>query len=148
LLDVGTERQDLIDDPFYLGVRQRRLKGEAYVAFLDKFVDAVKKRWPKAVIQWEDLAKDTAFSVLERYRKVTPSFNDDIQGTGAVTLAGVIGACRLRGERLRDQKVVLHGAGAGGVGVAWAIWQGMIKDGLSPEDAARRIFVLDSKGLL
>ena len=94
-LDVGTERTDLISDPFYLGVRQRRLRGAAYFEFLDKFVEAVKARYPRAVIQWEDLAKDAAFAVLERYRKVLPSFNDDIQGTGAVALAGLINACSL-----------------------------------------------------
>ena len=148
VLDVGTERTDLLEDPLYLGVRERRARGDSYLHFLDLFVAAVKKRWPRAVIQWEDLSKDTAFTALERYRKVTPSFNDDIQGTGAVTLAGVIRACALRGERLRDQRVVIHGAGAGGGGVAWAIWRGMVKDGLSPEEAYARIFVIDSKGLL
>ncbi len=148
LLDVGTERTDLLDDPFYLGVRERRLRGDEYLDVLDKFVAAVKKRWPRAVIQWEDLSKDTAFEVLERYKKTICSFNDDIQGTGAVTLAGVINACRLRGEKLRDQRVIVHGAGAGGIGVAWAIQQGMVKDGLSPSEATARIFVLDSKGLL
>jgi malate dehydrogenase (oxaloacetate-decarboxylating) len=147
-LDVGTDRTDLINDPFYLGVRQRRLRGPAYVDFLDKFVDAVRARYPRAVIQWEDLAKDAAYSVLERYRKKMPCFNDDIQGTGAVALAGLRGACTLRGEKLRDQRVIIHGAGAGGVGVAWAITQGMIRDGLSPADATARVFVLDSKGLL
>jgi malate dehydrogenase (oxaloacetate-decarboxylating) len=147
-LDVGTDRTDLIGDPFYLGVRQRRLRGEAYLEFMDRFVEAVKTRYPRAVIQWEDLAKEAAFSVLERYRKVLPSFNDDIQGTGAVTLAGVLNACTLKGERLRDQRVILHGAGAGGVGVAWAIWQGMVRDGLSEREALDRIFVIDSKGLL
>ncbi|AUX21983.1 malate dehydrogenase [Sorangium cellulosum] len=148
VLDVGTDRTDLINDPFYLGVRQRRLRGEAYFDFFDKFVDAVKSGCPRAVIQWEDLSKEAAFSVLERYRRVVPSFNDDIQGTGAVTLAGVISACRLRGEALRDQSVVIHGAGAGGIGVASAICQGMIRDGLTEEQALARIFVLDSKGLL
>jgi malate dehydrogenase (oxaloacetate-decarboxylating) len=148
LLDVGTERTDLRSDPLYLGVREKRLRGDEYLAFLDSFVDAVKERWPRAVIQWEDLSKDTAFTVLDRYRTVTPSFNDDIQGTGAVALAGVLSACRLRGERLRDQRVVIHGAGAGGLGVALAIWRGMIADGASPEDARARIYVLDSKGLL
>ena len=128
-LDVGTERTDLISDPFYLGVRQRRLRGAAYFDFLDKFVEAVKARYPRAVIQWEDLAKDAAFAVLERYRKVLPSFNDDIQGTGAVALAGLLNACKLRGERLRDQRVVVYGAGAGGCGVAWAIRQGWCATG-------------------
>ena len=147
-LDVGTERLDLIDDPFYLGVRQRRLRGEAYLQFMDSFAGAVAKKWPRAVIQWEDLSKDAAFTVLERFRKRMPSFNDDIQGTGAVALAGVINACRLRGEHLRDQRVVIHGAGAGGIGVAWAIREGMVRDGLSRQDATKRIYVLDSKGLL
>lgn len=148
VLDVGTDRTDLINDPFYLGVRQRRLRGEAYVEFFDKFVDAVKSSCPRAVIQWEDLSKEAAFSVLERYRKVIPSFNDDIQGTGAVTLAGVVAACKQRGDSIKDQAVVIHGAGAGGVGVAWAICQGMVREGLSEREALERIFVLDSKGLL
>jgi len=147
-LDVGTDRKDLIDDPFYLGVRHQRLRGEEYLAFIDSFVDAVRARWPRAIIQWEDLSKDTAFAVLERHRKKLPSFNDDIQGTGAVAAAGVISASRLKGERIRDQRVVIHGAGAGGIGVAWAIREAMVRDGLSREEASARIFVLDSKGLL
>ncbi|HEX4462095.1 MAG TPA: NAD-dependent malic enzyme [Polyangia bacterium] len=147
-LDVGTDRTDLIADPFYLGVRQRRLRGNAYFDFLDKFVAAVKERYPRAVIQWEDLAKDAAFAVLARYRDQQPSFNDDIQGTGAVALAGLLNACRVRGEKLRDQRVVIHGAGAGGIGVAWAIRQGMVRDGLSDAEAKKRVLVLDSKGLL
>ncbi len=147
-LDVGTDRADLREDPLYLGVRQPRLRGDEYLAFVDRFVDAVKARWPRALIQWEDLSKDTAFAVLERYRDVTPSFNDDIQGTGAVTLAGLLSACRLDGRRLSEQSVVVHGAGAGGVGVAWAVREGMVREGLSREAASARIFVLDSKGLL
>jgi malate dehydrogenase (oxaloacetate-decarboxylating) len=148
VLDVGTDRTDLINDPFYLGVRQRRIRGESYVEFFDKFVESVKSRYPRAVIQWEDLSKEAAFLVLDRYRKALPSFNDDIQGTGAVTLSGVVSACKIRGERLRDQSVVVYGAGAGGVGVAWAICQGMMRDGLSEAEALLRIYVLDSKGLL
>ena len=147
-LDVGTDRADLLADPRYLGVPRARLKGDAYFAFMDKFVDAVRARWPRAVVQWEDFAKDAAFAVKERYRSVLPSFNDDIQGTGAVALAGLVNACRLRGERLRDQNVVVHGAGAGGVGVATAIRSGMEREGLSPSEAHARIFVLDSRGLL
>lgn len=147
-LDVGTDRKDLLEDPAYLGVRHTRLKGEAYLELVDKFVNQVRARFPRAVIQWEDLSKDTAFAVLDRYRKVCPSFNDDIQGTGAVTLAGVLNACKLRGEALRDQRIVIHGAGAGGAGVAMALWRGMQREGLSAEEATRRIFVSDSKGLL
>lgn len=147
-LDVGTDRLDLINDPFYLGVRQRRLRGESYLDFLDKFVEAVHKRWPAAVLQWEDLSKDVAFTVLERYRHCHPSFNDDIQGTGAVALAGVLSACRLKGERLSSQRFLVFGAGAGGIGVAWAITQGMIREGLDPEQARAQVFVLDSRGLL
>ena len=147
-LDVGTDRLDLIDDPFYLGARHRRLRGGEYIAFVDAFVAAVKGRWPRAVIQWEDLAKDAAFTVLERFRAVTPSFNDDIQGTGAVALAGVLSACKLRGESLRDQRIVVFGAGAGGLGVAIALREGMVREGLSRAEATARIFVIDSKGLL
>jgi len=148
VMDVGTDRQDLIDDPFYLGTRIRRLTGAAYHDFIDKFVATVKERWPMAVIQWEDLSKDVAFEVLERHRKSVASFNDDIQGTGAVALAGVRSACRLNQQRLSEQVVIVHGAGAGGVGVAEAIRQGMLREGLSPDEARRRVLVLDSGGLL
>jgi len=99
-------------------------------------------------LQWEDLSKDSAFAVHERYRKRLPSFNDDIQGTGAVTLAGVLGACKLRGDRLRDQRIVVFGAGAGGAGVAWELVRGMMAEGLSQKEAMERMFLLDSKGLL
>ncbi len=147
-LDVGSDRASLMNDPLYLGVRHGRLKGEPYLAFMDRFVAALKKRWPRAVLQWEDLAKDTAFTVLERYRDALPSFNDDIQGTGAVALAGVLVAARLRGEKVADQRIIVHGAGAGGIGVARALHNGMVKEGLSAEQAYQQIFVLDSKGLL
>lgn len=147
-LDVGTDRDSLLEDPLYLGVRHKRLTGEAYDKFLDTFVSSVSARYPKAIIQWEDLSKDTAFKVLERYRKVVPSFNDDIQGTGAVTLAGVLNACNLKGERLRDQVIVIHGAGAGGAGVAWAMIEGLKREGLSDAEARARVLVLDSRGLL
>jgi malate dehydrogenase (oxaloacetate-decarboxylating) len=147
-LDVGTDREDLIDEPRYLGVRQRRLRGGEYFAFFDRFVDAVHARFPSAVLQWEDLSKDSAFAVLERYRKRVPSFNDDIQGTGAVTLAGVLGACKVRGDRLRDQRIVVLGAGAGGAGVAWELVRGMMSEGLTQREAMERMFLLDSKGLI
>ena len=147
-LDVGTGRADLRDDPAYLGVKHERLTGDEYLRFVDRFVEATLQRYPKAIIQWEDFSKDAAFEVLQRYRRVVPSFNDDIQGTGAVVLAGVLNACRMKGEALRDQVVVVHGAGAGGAGVALAIREGMRREGLSPEEIAGRVFVLDSRGLL
>ncbi|ADV66781.1 NAD-dependent malic enzyme [Deinococcus maricopensis] len=147
-LDVGTDRQDLIDDPLYLGVHHRRLTGEAYDEFLDRFVEAVAARYPKAIIQWEDFARGTAFKVLERYRKVIPSFNDDIQGTGAMALAGLMNAARLKGEAFTNQVFVVVGAGAGGIGVAWAIRQGLVHAGMSAAEAAARVYVVDRQGLL
>ena len=147
-LDVGTERADLIDDPRYLGVRQGRLVGEAYDAFLDAFVEAIESRWPRAIVQWEDLAKGVAFRVLDRYRDRVASFNDDIQGTGAVALAGVLSACARKGESITEQTLVVHGAGAGGVGVASALVDGLVAHGLDREAAHRRVLVLDSRGLL
>jgi malate dehydrogenase (oxaloacetate-decarboxylating) len=147
-LDVGTDRASLRDDPHYLGVRAERLRGEPYFAVLDAFVDAVEARYPKALIQWEDLAKETAFEVLERYRERLPSFNDDIQGTGAVILGGLLSACRIKGERLSDQRIVISGAGAGGIGVAWALVEGMMREGLDRPAAVARVAVLDSRGAL
>jgi malate dehydrogenase (oxaloacetate-decarboxylating) len=148
VLDVGTDRQRLIDDPMYLGVRQPRLRGEAHLEFVRKFVLAVRERWPNAIIQWEDFAKESAFDVLDSFRDVVPSFNDDIQGTGAVTLAGLLAACRLRQRSLPDERFLVFGAGAGGIGVARAIRAGLENEGLTPEDALARVFVVDSKGLL
>ncbi|MBZ9712495.1 NAD-dependent malic enzyme [Deinococcus multiflagellatus] len=147
-LDVGTNRQDLIDDPLYLGVHHPRLTGAAYDEFLDAFVEAVSQRYPKAIIQWEDFSRGTAFRVLERYRRVIPSFNDDIQGTGAMALAGLLGAARIKGERLADQVFVVVGAGAAGIGVAMAIRQGLQAQGLSFEEAGARVYVVDRHGLL
>ena len=147
-LDVGTDRSDLIDEPNYLGVRQKRLRGQAYLDFMDRFVDAIHHRYPKAIVQWEDLSKDAAFTVHARYRSRLPSFNDDIQGTGAVTLAGVLSACKLRGDTLRDQRIVVYGAGAGGAGVAREIVRGLMREGPSQDEALRRVFGPDSKGVL
>ncbi len=147
-LDVGTNRKELLEDPNYLGVHSPRITGDEYFKLLDRFVETVEARWPKAVIQWEDFAKDVAFSVLERYRNKIPCFNDDIQGTGAVVLAGILAACHLKGEKLSEQRVVVVGAGAGGVGVAQAIQDGMVREGLTREQARRQMFVLDGRGLV
>jgi malate dehydrogenase (oxaloacetate-decarboxylating) len=147
-LDVGTDREDLLADPLYLGTHHKRLEGEAYIEFIDKFVESIMSRYPKTIIQWEDFARGNAFKILERYRRIMPSFNDDIQGTGAMALAGVLNACKLKGERLEDQRFVVVGAGAGGIGVAWAIKQGLIQAGLSELEARAQIFVVDRFGLL
>jgi malate dehydrogenase (oxaloacetate-decarboxylating) len=145
VLDVGTDRAALRDDPSYLGVRGKRVVGAEYLAFVRKFVDAVRERWPRAIIQWEDFGKETAFDVLDAFRDVIPSFNDDIQGTGAVVLAGLLAAT---GQRLTEQRFVVFGAGAGGIGVARAIRAGLEDAGLTRADASRHVFVVDSKGLL
>ena len=147
-LDVGTDRKELLEDPNYLGTRQHRLRGEEYDAFIDRFVDGVLKRWPRVILQWEDLAKEVAFAVLERYRHRLPSFNDDIQGTGAVVLGGLLSACRNIGKKLVDQRIIIFGAGASGVGVAKMIINGMEAEGLSESAARSRLYVLDSKGLI
>ena len=147
-LDVGTNRQDLIDDPLYLGVHHRRLTGAEYDEFLDTFVEGVAARYPKAILQWEDFARGTAFRVLERYRRVIPSFNDDIQGTGAMALAGLTCAAAIKGETLAEQVYVVVGAGAAGIGVALAIRQGLIYGGLTFAQANARVYVVDRHGLL
>jgi malate dehydrogenase (oxaloacetate-decarboxylating) len=146
--DVGTDRRELLENPDYLGVREPRLRGDAYLELIDRFVDAVARHWPKAIIQWEDFARDVAFKVLERYRDRVPSFNDDIQGTGAVALAGLLAACRLKEESLVEQTIVVVGAGAGGVGVARAIQDGLVHEGLTRAAARRRVLVVDAGGLV
>lgn len=148
VLDVGTDRAPLSGSATYLGCRRPRLRGEEHLAFVRKFVDAVKERWPNAVVQWEDFAKDQAFDVLSEFRDELPSFNDDIQGTGAVALAGLLAASKLKGSSLRDQRFLVFGAGAGGIGVARAIREGLELAGLPRGEAKARVFVVDSKGLL
>ena len=147
-LDVGTNRQDLLDDPIYMGVRHERLTGQAYEDFIEKFVTALKKRYPDVLLQWEDFSKQKAFDVLDKYRDEIPSFNDDIQGTGAVVLAGLLAAARKSKQPLSEQVFVIHGAGAGGVGVARRIAAGLVREGLSEKEANERIYMIDSKGLI
>jgi malate dehydrogenase (oxaloacetate-decarboxylating) len=148
VLDVGTDRKALHDDPAYLGVKKPRLRGAEHLAFVRRFAEAVRNKWPHAIVQWEDFAKDQAFAVLDAFRDVIPSFNDDIQGTGAVALAGLIAAAHLKKASLKDERFLVFGAGAGGIGVARAIREGLEHDGLSRAEAHARIFVVDSKGLL
>ncbi|AMK78052.1 MULTISPECIES: NAD-dependent malic enzyme [Methylomonas] len=147
-LDVGTNRAELLDDPFYLGAHTKRLHDQPYFELVDKFVNAVKNVWPKAIIQWEDFAKNVAFDLLAKYKDQVSCFNDDIQGTGAVALAGLLSACRKKGETLAEQTVVVVGAGAGGFGVATAIKEGMLREGLTDEQVLQRIFVIDAHGLV
>lgn len=148
VLDVGTDKPGLVDDPMYLGVRRARLRGEAHLEHVRSFVLAVRERWPRAIVQWEDFGKETAFDVLDAFRDVIPSFNDDIQGTGAVALAGLLAAASAKGGRLTNERFLVFGAGAGGIGVARAIREGLERDGATREEAAARLFVVDSKGLL
>ncbi|MCS3454604.1 NAD-dependent malic enzyme [Aeromonas rivuli] len=147
-LDVGTDNQALLDDPMYLGQPHRRIRGKEYDDFIDKFVAGVKRHFPNAVLQWEDFSKSNAFNNLACYQQALPSFNDDIQGTGAVVLAGIIGAVKFKGETLGQQNYLVYGAGAGGVGVADQICAGMIREGLDPQAARDRIYILDTQGLV
>ncbi len=147
-LDVGTDNQALLDDPMYLGQPHKRIRGKEYDDFIDKFVAGVKRHFPNAVLQWEDFSKSNAFNNLSRYQQSLPSFNDDIQGTGAVVLAGIIGAVKVKGETLGQQNYLVYGAGAGGVGVADQICAGMIREGLDPQAARDRIYILDTQGLV
>ncbi len=147
-LDVGTDNQKLLDDPMYLGRPHKRIRGKEYEEFIDKFVQGVKRHFPNAVLQWEDFSKSNAFNNLARYQQSLPSFNDDIQGTGAVVLAGIIGAVKVKGETLGQQNYLVYGAGAGGVGVADQICAGMIREGMDPQAARDRIYILDTQGLV
>ncbi|MEA5445096.1 NAD-dependent malic enzyme [Gammaproteobacteria bacterium AB-CW1] len=147
-LDVGTDNEELLNDELYVGIRERRLRGEAYDALVEEFVGAVKKRFPKALLQWEDFKKANAFRLLDRYADRLLSFNDDIQGTAAVTLAGVMAGCRIVGQRPAEQRVLILGAGAAGIGIARQLREWLRRDGVAGEDLTRAIAVLDSRGLL
>ena len=147
-LDVGTDNQALLDDPLYLGWRQKRLRGAEYLAIVDEFVAAAKAVFPEVVIQWEDFRKDNALMILDRYRDMLPSFNDDIQGTGAVAAASVHAACRISGRAFRDSRIVIYGAGAAGLGIARQL-RGQLQDaGLQGDDLTRAIVALDSRGVV
>ncbi|MEE8484385.1 MAG: NAD-dependent malic enzyme [Nitrospinota bacterium] len=147
-LDVGTNNDELLNDPFYLGNKHKRLTGKKYSDFIKTFVEGVKRNFPKAILQWEDFSKQNAFTNMDVYREALSSFNDDIQGTGAVTLGGLLGAMKIKKEKLTDQKFAVYGAGAGGIGIARQIKGALVHEGLSVQEAADRVFVLDSHGLI
>ncbi len=148
VLDVGTNNEALLEDPFYIGVRQRRLQGQEYDDFIEEFVTAVQEVFPKCAIQWEDFANPNASPILERYRHRISSFNDDIQGTAAVGVAGVIAATRMKGERLKDQTYMFLGAGSAGIGIAELLWRLMIDEGCTEEEARAKCWLMDSRGLI
>ena len=149
LLDVGTDNEELLNDPLYLGCTHRRVAGEAFYEIVDEFVQAATQRWPNVLIQFEDFTNDKAFPLLHRYRDEVLCFNDDIQGTGAVALAGLIAAMRIRKEHLSDQRIVFCGAGSAAVGIADMICAGIAEEhSLSSEQARRLVWMVDSKGLV
>ena len=147
-LDVGTNREELLNDPRYLGLRRSRVRGEAYDAFIDAYVASASAHFPKAILHWEDFSGPPARGILARYGDSLCTFDDDIQGTAAVGLACVLAGVRVSGGRLKDQQIVVFGAGSAGVGIADLIALAMTEEGLSAEEAAGRIYLLDRPGLL
>lgn len=147
-LDVGTDNQALLDDPAYLGWKHARLQGEEYDALVDEFVGAVNTVFPGALVQWEDFRKDNALAIMDRYREKVLSFNDDIQGTGAVALAGVMTAARVHGRSIRDERILILGAGAAGLGISRQIRVAMAAEGMQGSELQHAIAALDSKGLI
>jgi len=147
-LDVGTDNEALLADPIYAGWRHPRLRGPAYDAFIDSFVAGVKSVFPRAILQWEDFKQHTAIRILDRYRDVLPSFNDDIQGTAAVVVAGILAGLRHLGEPLRGQRFVFFGAGAAATGIARLVRAALLEVGVDEPEIRRSLILIDSKGLL
>jgi malate dehydrogenase (oxaloacetate-decarboxylating) len=147
-LDVGTDNEERLNDPLYLGMRHKRVRGDDYQKFIDAFVAAVKKVFPRVVLQWEDFLKGNALHQLARFRNDLCSFNDDIQGTAGVVVSGLLGALRITGQRMRDQRIVFAGAGASAQGISDLIVTAMMEDGLTEAEAVRRIWTTDSRGLV
>jgi malate dehydrogenase (oxaloacetate-decarboxylating) len=148
MLDVGTNRESLLSDPLYIGNRHARIVGERYDEFIEAYVKVVTRLFPHALLQWEDFAPANGRRILQKYRDQVCTFNEDLQGTGAITLAAVISAVRVCGTPLRNQRVVIFGAGTAGIGVADQLRSAMVRDGLSLADATRRIWCVDRHGLL
>jgi malate dehydrogenase (oxaloacetate-decarboxylating) len=148
LIDVGTDNQELLNDPLYLGWRHERVRGNEYEEFIEAFVNAVNEKFPRVLLQWEDFSKHNAPRLLERYRHQLCTFNDDIQGTGAVTVAGLLAAMNVAGERLSNQRIVILGAGSSAIGISDQIVAAISEDGVNPADARANIWLVDSKGLV
>ncbi len=148
MLDVGTDNEELLLDPMYIGLRRRRVRGVEYQSFVDEFVAAVGQVFPGAVLQWEDFFKENALTQLERFRERITSFNDDIQGTAAVTVAGVLASLRAAGGKLSDQRLLFGGAGASAQGIAHLFVTALIDEGMSNAEAHRRVLMVDRSGLV
>ncbi len=147
-LDVGTNNEKLLTDVQYLGWRHRRLEGEEYLSFIGRFVRAFRNVFPNALCQWEDFSQHNAFSIRDAFVDEVISFNDDIQGTGAVALAAILSAVKIKNEKLSDQRFLISGAGAGGVGIGEQIRNALVQEGLSEKEALERIFMIDAQGLI
>jgi malate dehydrogenase (oxaloacetate-decarboxylating) len=147
-LDVGTDNEHLLNDPAYVGLRHARVRGQAYDDFIDAYVTTAAEMFPGAMLHWEDFGPSNARRILERYTPHLPTFNDDMQGTGAIVLAAMLGAVRVSGTPMRDQRVVVFGAGTAGIGIADQLRDAMVRDGLDRETATRRIWAVDKQGLL
>lgn len=148
VIDAGTNRESLRNNPNYLGNRHERIRGDRYYDFIDKFVNAAEKIFPKLYLHWEDFGRSNAANILEKYRKDIPTFNDDIQGTGIVTLGGIFGSLAVTGEKITDQVYLCFGGGTAGAGIAHRVLREMITKGLSEEEAYKRFFMVDKQGLL
>ncbi|RHY13614.1 hypothetical protein DYB36_004499 [Aphanomyces astaci] len=148
VLDLGTNNETYLKDPYYLGMQHRRLEGEAFYSVVDEFMRAVRHRWPKALVQFEDFSSDHAADVLHAYRLKQLCFNDDIQGTGATVLAGALSACLRVNTPLKEQRILVLGAGSAGLGVSTTLLQGMLQEGAKLDDARKRFYVFDQFGLL
>ena len=148
LLDVGTNNQELLGDPLYLGWRHERVRGQEYDDFIEAFIRAVCAKFPKVLLQWEDFAKDNASRLLERYRDRLCTFNDDIQGTGAVALAGLLAASEVTGSKISNQRIVILGAGSSAIGISDQIVTAMTEEGLTESEARARIWLVDKQGLV